>query len=70
MAEMNDMLKTDSIRVCPKCGSVNLSQKPKPWDMKPVDTVVSTCMLCGHKGPAFPIIKKTVVRQFRKNLKK
>ena len=56
--------------ICPKCGAVNLKQTPKPWEAKPGDTIISQCMLCNHKGADFPIIKKTVVKQFRDNLKK
>jgi hypothetical protein len=70
MAEIDNLMADDKIRICPKCGAVNLKQTPKPWEAKPGDTIISQCMLCNHRGTDFPIIKKTVVKQFRDNLKK
>ncbi len=65
MVEMNEL-----IRICPKCGSINLRQNPPVWDQKPTDVVQAKCMMCNHQGRDFPLIKKTVVKQFREKLAK
>ena len=70
MVEIDDMIKNDLIRICPKCGSVNLKQTPKPWEQKSGDVIRCECMLCGYKGMDFPSIKKTTVQLFRQKIKK
>lgn len=65
MVEMSEL-----IRICPKCGSINLRQNPAVWDQRPEDIVQAKCMMCSHQGRDFPLIKKTIVKQFREKLSK
>ena len=64
MAQIND-----AIRICPRCGSVNLRQNPPIWEQKQNEVVVCKCMTCSYQGRDFPLIKKAQVKQFRDKLK-
>jgi len=60
---------SDSVRICPRCGSINIKSNPLPWKAKPEDVVLFECLACQNRAKEFPIIKKNNIRSFRASVK-
>lgn len=59
----------DSVRICDRCGSINILSNPPPSKAKEGDIIIYECMSCKIKSQSFPIIKKNNIRTFRSNVK-
>ncbi|MBN1941342.1 MAG: hypothetical protein JW772_04130 [Candidatus Diapherotrites archaeon] len=58
-----------TIKVCSKCGSVNLKMATRPWlASHGITTGQYACMDCGFEGIAIEIDEKNL-EKFRKELK-
>lgn len=64
-----EYVATDSVRICDRCGSINIQSNPPPSKVKEGDIVMYECLACRSKSQKFPIIKKNNVRSFRANIK-
>ena len=60
-------MKEKYLKICPKCGSVNVKIPPAGMDVKM--TIRDYCEDCGNRGN-FPEVKKSEIENFRKKLRK
>jgi len=58
-----------SIHVCPKCGSIRISEFTGQLHAGPAEQIISLCKDCGYLGN-MPLVDVDKVEEFRENLKK
>ena len=62
------MTKEKYIKICPECGSIDISIPASGLDVK-FTVAPNTCRSCGYIG-RFPIVEKKTINLFKKELKK